>query len=380
MSATEKNTQQPQNMASPTSPSANEQTSPILNNGGDNGAGGEDGNGNITIRALISTKEAGIIIGQQGKTVATIRNENNVKAGVSKVVSGVQDRVLSVTGSVDNISKAFSQVARILLETPLADPEHLPSNAFTSLRVLISHNLMGTIIGKSGTTIKQIQDASGARMVASKEMLPQSTERVVEIQGNVEAIRQAAYAIGECLLRDWERGQGTIFYQPGAGGDQGVLAGGLGAGTVTGPTGGIRRASAAPAFTMGTERRLSKPAPVPGGDRRRSDGGVQPLPGGGQPTFNENDANLRTQSISIPSDMVGCIIGRAGSKITEIRRLSGSRISIAKTPHDDTGERMFTIVGPPEANEKALFLLYNQLESEKQRRVGATLGEPIPEE
>lgn len=92
-------------MASPTSPSANEQTSPILNNGGDNGAGGEDGNGNITIRALISTKEAGIIIGQQGKTVATIRNDNNVKAGVSKVVSGVQDRVLSVTGSVDNISK-----------------------------------------------------------------------------------------------------------------------------------------------------------------------------------------------------------------------------------------------------------------------------------
>lgn len=31
---------------------------------------------------------------------------------------------------------------------------------------------------------------------------------------------------------------------------------------------------------------------------------------------------------------------------------------------------MFTIVGTPESNEKALFLLYNQLESEKQRRVG----------
>lgn len=68
--------------------------------------------------------------------------------------------------------------------------------------------------------------------------------------------------------------------------------------------------------------------------------------------------------------MVGCIIGRQGTKITEIRRLSGSKISIAKTPHDETGERMFTIVGTPEANEKALFLLYNQLESEKERRVG----------
>jgi heterogeneous nuclear rnp K-like protein 2 len=78
---------------------------------------------------------------------------------------------------------------------------------------------------------------------------------------------------------------------------------------------------------------------------------------------------LRTQNISIPSDMVGCIIGRQGTKITEIRRLSGSKISIAKTPHDETGERMFTIVGTPEANEKALFLLYNQLENEKERRV-----------
>jgi heterogeneous nuclear rnp K-like protein 2 len=57
--------------------------------------------------------------------------------------------------------------------------------------------------------------------------------------------------------------------------------------------------------------------------------------------------------------MVGCIIGKGGSKITEIRRISGSRISIAKVPHDDSGERMFTIQGTAEANEKALYLLYN---------------------
>lgn len=62
------------------------------------------------------------------------------------------------------------------------------------------------------------------------------------------------------------------------------------------------------------------------------------------------------------------ISGRGGSKITEIRRLSGSRISIAKVPHDDTGERMFTIVGTPESTERALMLLYSQLESEKERR------------
>ncbi|RYE83653.1 MAG: hypothetical protein EOO65_03585 [Methanosarcinales archaeon] len=75
----------------------------------------------LTIRALVSTKEAGIIIGKAGATIAQIRNATGVKAGVSKVVQGVQDRVLSVSGEVEGIATAFSEVARLLLETPLSD-------------------------------------------------------------------------------------------------------------------------------------------------------------------------------------------------------------------------------------------------------------------
>jgi heterogeneous nuclear rnp K-like protein 2 len=325
------------------------------------GAGGEDGKGTLTLRSLVSTKEAGIIIGKGGATVAEIRSKTDVRAGVSKVVPGVQDRILTVTGTLEAVTAAYAEVARLLLTTPLHDPNFpLPNNTFTSIRLLISHNLMGSIIGKAGLKIKQIQDASGARMVASKEMLPQSTERVVEVQGSVEAIKTAILEIGKCLLEDWERGTGTVQYHPGAAGDAGVLAGGLGAQTVTGSTGGIRRSSAGNAPFVSGERRPSRTGMSGDGMPRRASDAQQ-------------DPNLRSQSISIPSDMVGCIIGRGGAKITEIRRLSGSKISIAKTPHDDSGERMFTIVGTPESNEKALFLLYNQLESEKQRRVGAAL-------
>ena len=39
-----------------------------------------------------------------------------------------------------------------------------------------------------------------------------------------------------------------------------------------------------------------------------------------------------------------------------------------QAPHDDTGERMFTIMGSAKANETALFLLYENLEAEKMRR------------
>lgn len=44
------------------------------------------------------------------------------------------------------------------------------------------------------------------------------------------------------------------------------------------------------------------------------------------------------------------------------------RLTAFQAPHDDTGERMFTIMGSAKANETALFLLYENLEAEKVRR------------
>lgn len=365
----------------------------------------------LALRALVTTKEAGVIIGKAGKNVADLRERTGVKAGVSKVVPGVHERVLSISGSVESIAKvrpisrvlrvsalltvfvlhlhlfrwhirppqAYSLIISQLLEpevsassptTPVVPPSH------TSLRLLISHNLMGTIIGRQGMKIKAIQDASGTRMIASKDMLPQSTERVVEVQGTAEGIGRAVEEIGTCLLEDWERGLGTVLYHPGAEGSSARSA----------PE--TKRAAVAPSTAAIT----SKPKTNGAAGRTNGNGNsnAPAVSTSSPPSSPPNASNtagapsnssrttavdIRTQNISIPSDMVGCIIGRAGTKITEIRRLSGSKISIAKTPHDETGERMFTIVGTAEANEKALFLLYAQLESEKERRVGKEIAE-----
>jgi KH domain len=61
--------------------------------------------GALTLRSLVSTKEAGVIIGKGGKNVAELREQTGVKAGVSKVVPGVHERVLSVSGSVEGVAK-----------------------------------------------------------------------------------------------------------------------------------------------------------------------------------------------------------------------------------------------------------------------------------
>jgi len=70
----------------------------------------------LTLRAIVSSKEAGVIIGKAGKNVADLRDETGVKAGVSKVVQGVHDRVLTVSGGLEGLSKAYSIVAKGLLE------------------------------------------------------------------------------------------------------------------------------------------------------------------------------------------------------------------------------------------------------------------------
>lgn len=188
-------------------------------------------------------------------------------------------------------------------------------------------------------------------MVAQKEMLPQSTERIVEVQGTPEGVQKATWEIGKCLIDDQERGFGTILYSPAVrvGNATPAVSNSNGFGA---PRGSYNRTGNGADFTADASQHTPRREVV---DSR-------------PPLVLEEGEDIQTQNISIPADMVGCIIGRGGSKISEIRKTSGARISIAKAPHDETGERMFTITGGPSANEKALYLLYENLEAEKLRR------------
>lgn len=79
---------------------------------------------------------------------------------------------------------------------------------------------------------------------------------------------------------------------------------------------------------------------------------------------------LQTQQIYIPNDLVGCIIGKGGSKINQIRQMSASQIKImepgavgvsvggqqAGPPNE--GERLVVITGQPHNIQMAVGLLY----------------------
>ena len=75
---------------------------------------------------------------------------------------------------------------------------------------------------------------------------------------------------------------------------------------------------------------------------------------------------LTSQQILVPTDLVGAIIGKGGAKINEIRQASGAQVKIDEAQWG-AAERLVTVVGTPEANQMALYMIYQRLQAEQRR-------------
>lgn len=290
-------------------------------------------------------------------------------------------------------------IIRTLNNEPLDAPS-TPQSKTYPLRLLIPHILIGSIIGKSGVRIREIQEASGARLNASDSCLPLSTERSLVVLGVADAVHIATYYVGSTLVEQLtERfgGPAASAYATRSGGPAGVVPGGLqvvpyvpqNVGGQWGHPDNFRKhnnqAQRTPANPYGLPYLHGQPPQGSGGvPLHYSAGSPRHGYGGaashqGQPYGSHATAQTGghagqvaqsmqgmvpgqpiTQQIFIPNDMVGAIIGKGGQKINEIRTMSGSVIKINE-PQDNSNERLVTITGTPESNQLALYMLYQRL-------------------
>ena len=359
----------------------------------------QDETGWLHVRAIISSAEAATVIGKGGENVTQIRKMAGAKCTVSEYSRGAVERILTVSGLVDAVAKAFGLIIRTLNQEPL-EQSSTPHSKTYPLRLLIPHILIGSIIGKQGTRIREIQEASGARLNASESCLPLSTERSLVVLGVADAVHIATYYIGSTLveqLTDRFGGPAASAYAVRHGGPQGVVPGGMQvvpyvpqhAGGQMGhpdkyrqPTGPPQRTPTGPYGMPYMPAQPPQPqqpqAPIHyGAGSPRAPyvgaGPQQPQPPYGHPGPQVGHAGPPqqpvqgmvpgqpiTQQIFIPNDMVGAIIGKGGAKINEIRQLSGSVIKINE-PQDNSNERLVTITGTQECNQMALYMLYSRL-------------------
>lgn len=77
-------------------------------------------------------------------------------------------------------------------------------------------------------------------------------------------------------------------------------------------------------------------------------------------------ANNQTHEMTVPNELIGCIIGKGGTKIAEIRQISGAMIRISNCEEREGGatDRTITITGNPDAVSLAQYLISMRISQE----------------
>ncbi|XP_045556673.1 poly(rC)-binding protein 3 isoform X2 [Salmo salar] len=266
----------------------------------------------LTLRLLMHGKEVGSIIGKKGETVKKMREESGARINISEGSS--PERIVTITGPTEGIFKAFSMIAEKFEEdiTAAMTNSTVTSHPPVTLRLVFPGSQCGSLIGKGGSKIKEIRESppKGATIPYRPKTMPGAGHLVFQQQQQQQQHASQAFTI-----------QGQY------------------------------------AFPHQDLTKLHQLA-------------MQhiPLPSLGQsnPTFPGMDASVPTssQELAIPNDFIGSIIGRQGSKINEIRQVSGAHIKIASAT-DGSPMRQVTIIGSPTSISVAHYLINVSLEMAK---------------
>uniref|UniRef100_A0A674MLV3 Poly(rC) binding protein 2 n=1 Tax=Takifugu rubripes TaxID=31033 RepID=A0A674MLV3_TAKRU len=310
----------------------------------------------LTIRLLMHGKEVGSIIGKKGESVKKMREESGARINISE--GNCPERIITLAGPTTSIFKAFSMIIEKLEEdisTSMTNST-ATSKPPVTIRLVVPASQCGSLIGKGGCKIKEIRESAGAQVQVAGDMLPNSTERAITIAGTPQSIIECVKQICVVMLE--------FFSLP-------YVALSLQAYAVQG-----QHAIPQPDLTKLHQLAMQQsPFPIAhsnqGFQGRWADNSydidlrssrltvVSLVPSAGM------DASAQTGSheLTIPNDLIGCIIGRQGAKINEIRQMSGAQIKIAN-PVEGSTDRQVTITGSHASISLAEYLINARLSSE----------------
>ncbi|XP_004546292.1 poly(rC)-binding protein 2 isoform X1 [Maylandia zebra] len=297
----------------------------------------------LTIRLLMHGKEVGSIIGKKGESVKKMREESGARINISE--GNCPERIITLAGPTTSIFKAFSMIIEKLEEdisTSMTNST-ATSKPPVTMRLVVPASQCGSLIGKGGCKIKEIRESAGAQVQVAGDMLPNSTERAITVAGTPQSIIECVKQICIVMLESPPKGV-TIPYRPKPSGSPVIFAGGQayavqGQHAIPQPD-----VSEGPSLTKLHQLAMQQsPFPI-----AHSNQGFQA----------GMDASAQTGSheLTIPNDLIGCIIGRQGAKINEIRQMSGAQIKIAN-PVEGSTDRQVTITGSHASISLAEYLI-----------------------
>uniref|UniRef100_A0A3B5KR72 K Homology domain-containing protein n=1 Tax=Xiphophorus couchianus TaxID=32473 RepID=A0A3B5KR72_9TELE len=219
-----------------------------------------------------------------------------------------------------------------------------------TLRLVIPASQCGSLIGKGGAKIKEIRESTGAQIQVAGDLLPNSTERGVTISGNQDSVIQCVKLICTVILESPPKGA-TIPYRP----------------------------SPSPAALLIAGNQVfdaSEFAPHPLYSVTQGGLDLQQVSGLIPDLAKLHQLSMQQGLSPIAQPLIGSIIGRQGTKINEIRQVSGAQIKIG-SQLDGTSDRHVTITGTPVSINLAQYLITSCLETAKSTAQAATMASPV---
>lgn len=376
----------------------------------------------VHFRMLCTISEAATVVGKGGETIKKIKELSNARINVSDNLKGVPERVISVRGPAEYVAKAFGLIVRMQLGEPLNVPSSLESQQY-NLRLLFPHTIMGYIIGKKGSRFREIEESSAAALKANDQILPASTDRVLNINGVADAIHIATYYIAQTVIEHKQQMSKAIYYNPANFAQptiplvnssarrfqhrmMGDFRGGR-MGRQFGPQPGFGPMMGMPSQMMGMYGQMSpqgnanSQSPESGDGQSnmgRIPGGKPPQMGGYfppqyAPQFNPAAVASNTraetvttgadgklnQDIFVPQKHIGLIIGRGGRNLKDIRQQTGCYVKINDEVPGSTERKLTLMSNNMYGIQNALLLINNKIENEKMREQRGQRREGSPD-
>ncbi|XP_043660791.1 insulin-like growth factor 2 mRNA-binding protein 1 isoform X5 [Drosophila teissieri] len=299
------------------------------------------------LRILVQSEMVGAIIGRQGSTIRTITQQSRARVDVHRKENvGSLEKSITIYGNPENCTNACKRILEVMQQEALSTNkgELTPDCSEICLKILAHNNLIGRIIGKSGNTIKRIMQDTDTKITVSSinDINSFNLERIITVKGLIENMSRAENQISTKLRQSYENDLQAMA-------PQSLMFPGL--------------HPMAMMSTPGNGMVFNTSMPFPSCQSFA----MSKTPASVVPPVFPNDLQ-ETTYLYIPNNAVGAIIGTKGSHIRSIMRFSNASLKIAPLdadkPLDQQTERKVTIVGTPEGQWKAQYMIFEKMREE----------------
>ena len=278
-----------------------------------------------TETVTVDSRMVGLIIGRNGENLTRVERETGARV---QFVTGPEGsgprRQCKISGSQRQRDDAKREIYQVIDDNggnrgaAPKGKDHQPAlrEGENSIQILVPDRTVGLIIGRGGETIRDLQERSGCHVNIVGENKSVSGMRPVNLIGNHQAASRARELIMEIVESDTKSNGG----------------------------------GGAAAISVGnSQRQQTRPTDI-------FYGGDQVV--GGSDKINE--------SITVPSDAVGMIIGKGGETIKDMQNFTMCKINVSQPKPPDI-EREIGLIGTRSAIDSAKHAIREKVDSVKDR-------------